>query len=352
MTPCMLCSVRALAQALKTADHLASIMRSSFAFAIGASPRHLDAHLDAQPAADHGPDGRRRQRRAEVLAQVARAVGTGLAIDGGYVDTWSDKENVLWRARVPGRGHSSPIVWDDRIFLTTAYNDGRAAMLAFQRSDGKQLWEAFVPDRTPEYLHPKNSNASATATTDGTRIYAFFGNKGVMAVDFNGRILWHRSLGRFDNYHGTAGSPLLYKDRLILFQDHATGGFVDGARRRRRQAALAHAAPRLGRLEHACRAPRVRPRRGHRQQPGQRRRVRSRHRRDALERARQHLRSHPDAGRRPRPGVLLLGTRGSDAGDQARRHRRCHADRTSPGKARADRRSCPRRSSTATTSTS
>lgn len=152
--------------------------------------------------------------------------GQGIAADAGYVDTWSDKDNVLWRARVQGRGHSSPIVWDDRIFLTTAYNDGRAAILAFQRSDGRQLWEAVVPDRTQEYLHPKNSNASATATTDGSRVYAFFGNKGVMAVDFSGRIIWHRSLGRFENYHGTAGSPLLYKDRLILFQDHAAGGFV------------------------------------------------------------------------------------------------------------------------------
>src|SRR5262245_26172611 len=152
--------------------------------------------------------------------------GQGLAADGAYVDTWSDKENILWRARVPGRGHSSPIVWDDRIFLTTAYNDGRAAMLEFQRSDGKPLREAIVPDRTREYLHRKISNASATATTDGTRVYAFFGNKGVMAVDCNGRVLTHRSLGRFDNYHGTAGSPLLYKDRLIVFQDHATGGFV------------------------------------------------------------------------------------------------------------------------------
>jgi len=182
--------------------------------------------LDAQPAANQV-----RMIGVEAAAQKfwprwRGPSGQGLAIDGAYVDTWSDKENVLWRARVAGRGHSSPIVWDDRIFLTTAYNDGRAAMLAFQRSDGKPLWEAIVPDRTPEYLHPKNSNASATATTDGTRIYAFFGNKGVMAVDFNGRVLWHRSLGRFDNYHGTAGSPLLYKDKLILFQDHATGGFV------------------------------------------------------------------------------------------------------------------------------
>lgn len=152
--------------------------------------------------------------------------GQGLAVDSGYLDVWSDKQNVLWRTPVPGRGHSSPIVWGDRIFLTTAYNDGRVSIVAFRRSDGRQLWEAVGPDRTPEYLHQKNSHASATATTNGTTVFASFGNKGLVAVDFEGRVLWHRSLGRFDNYHGTAGSPLLYKDKLILFQDHAGGGFV------------------------------------------------------------------------------------------------------------------------------
>jgi outer membrane protein assembly factor BamB len=152
--------------------------------------------------------------------------GQGLAADSGYPDTWSDTQNVLWRTRVPGRGHSSPIIWGDRIFLTTAYSDGRAAVVGFRRSDGRQLWEAVVPDRSPEHVHPKNSHASATATTDGTRIYASFGNKGVVAVDLDGRLVWHRSLGALQNYHGTAGSPLLYKDRLILFQDHAGGAFV------------------------------------------------------------------------------------------------------------------------------
>jgi outer membrane protein assembly factor BamB len=152
--------------------------------------------------------------------------GQGLAAGSGYPDIWSDKQNVLWRSPVPGRGHSSPIVWGDRVFLTTAYQDGRVAILAFRRSDGRQLWEAVGPDRTPEHLHFKNSHASATATTDGTAIFASFGNKGLVAVDVDGKLLWHRSLGRFDNYHGTAGSPLLYKDRLILFQDHAGGGFV------------------------------------------------------------------------------------------------------------------------------
>src|SRR5207253_3337359 len=154
--------------------------------------------------------------------------GQGLAADSGYPDTWSDTQNVLWTATVPGRGHSSPIVWNDRVFLTTAYDDGRVAVLSFQRADGRQLWQAVGPDRTPEHVHQKNSVASATPTTDGARVYAFFGNKGMMAVDFDGRIVWHRSLGTFRNYHGTAGSPLLYKDKLVLFEDH-DGGTSGGA---------------------------------------------------------------------------------------------------------------------------
>lgn len=152
--------------------------------------------------------------------------GQGLAGDSGYPDTWSDTQNVLWRTQVQGRGHSSPIIWGDRIFLTTAYADGRVAVVAFQRSDGRQLWDAVAPDRSPEHVHPKNSHASATPTTDGSRVFASFGSKGVVAVDFDGRVAWHRSLGAIDNYHGTAGSPLLYKNKLILFQDHASGSFV------------------------------------------------------------------------------------------------------------------------------
>lgn len=154
--------------------------------------------------------------------------GQGLAPGTGYPDRWSDAQGVLWKTPVPGRGHSSPIVWADRIFVTTAYDDGRVSVLAFSRSDGRRLWETFGPDRSAERMHPKNSQASPTPSTDGTRVYAAFGNKGLMAVDFDGRLIWHQSLGTFGNYHGTAGSPLLYKDRLIVFQDHA-GGSGGGA---------------------------------------------------------------------------------------------------------------------------
>jgi len=155
--------------------------------------------------------------------------GQGLVDGTGYPDTWSDTENVIWKANVPGEGASSPIVWADRIFLTTADDRaGTVSVLSYRRSDGERLWQTAVPDKTREHLHPKNTHASATVSTDGDLIYASFGSKGLVAVDFDGNVAWHRSLGTINNYHGTAGSPLLYKDTIILYQDH-DGGSQGGA---------------------------------------------------------------------------------------------------------------------------
>jgi outer membrane protein assembly factor BamB len=134
----------------------------------------------------------------------------------------------LWKAAVPGRGNSSPIVWGDRIIVTTADTDGRRlSVLAYRRSDGAKLWETPAPaGRTDRYAHFKNGHASATPATDGRRIYVSFGGRGLMALDMEGRLQWHTDLGAMDAYHGTAGSPLLYKDRIILYQDQNDGSFV------------------------------------------------------------------------------------------------------------------------------
>jgi len=147
--------------------------------------------------------------------------GQGHVAGIGYVDTWSNTTNVKWRVSVPGTGHSSPIVWKDHIFLTTARDGGaRVSMLAFQRTDGTKLWETEIPSRGIEHKYPKNSHASATATTDGERVYASFGTHGLAALDFSGKIVWHVKPGALANYHGSAGSPVLYKDRVFLYQDH------------------------------------------------------------------------------------------------------------------------------------
>ena len=153
--------------------------------------------------------------------------GQGLVSGSGYRDAWSATEGILWKKAIPGQGNSSPIVWGDRIFVTTAYDGGRrVSLLAFRRSDGAKLWEAFAPDGRTSGTHWKNGHASSTAATDGKLIYAFFGSRGLAAFDFSGKLAWHQDLGPIDNYHGSAGSPLLYKNRVILFQDHSRGAFV------------------------------------------------------------------------------------------------------------------------------
>jgi outer membrane protein assembly factor BamB len=158
--------------------------------------------------------------------------GQGIVKPGKYRDQWSPTQGVKWKVPVPGLGHSSPIVWGDRLFLTTAYDDGaRLSMIAVNRTTGKQLWETFVPTKQGvEHVYQKNSRASATAITDGTLVYASFGTHGLMAVDFNGKIAWHNPVGRLANTHGSAGSPILYKDRIFIYQDHKgtedTGAYV------------------------------------------------------------------------------------------------------------------------------
>ena len=147
--------------------------------------------------------------------------GQGHVAGTNYTDTWSVTDRVKWRTPVPGVGHSSPIVWKDHIFLTTATPDGsRVSLLAFDRASGKSLWEAPLPSKGVEHVYPKNSRASATPTTDGSRVFASFGTHGLAAFDFTGKLLWHTKLGDLYNYHGSAGSPVLYKDRIFLYQDH------------------------------------------------------------------------------------------------------------------------------------
>lgn len=155
----------------------------------------------------------------------------GHVADAAYTDSWSPTSRVAWKTPVPGRGNSSPIVWSDRIYLTTARDDGRRlSLLAFNRTDGRVVWDTAITQNGVEWVHQKNGYASATPVTDGQRIYASFGRHGLVAFDMNGRIAWQRAFAAIENYHGPAGSPVLYKDRIFLYQDQAArgsqGGFV------------------------------------------------------------------------------------------------------------------------------
>jgi len=157
--------------------------------------------------------------------------GQGAVAGTNYVDTWSSTTNIKWKVAVPGRGHSSPIVWRNHLFLTTATDDGtKMSLLAFDRAGGRLLWHTAIPSSGVEHIYRKNSHASATPATDGERVFASFGTHGIAAFDFSGRLLWHKKVGDLDNYHGSAGSPVLYKDRVFIYQDHSgtssTGSFV------------------------------------------------------------------------------------------------------------------------------
>ena len=186
-------------------------------------PLHLDGQQPAPAVQMVGDTG----EGAKYWARWRGPSGQGVVSGTGYPDSWSATENVKWKVAVPGSGNSSPIVWDDRIFVTTAYDGGkRLSVVAFRRNDGMKLWETFAPEGRTPYGHYKNGHASATPATDGQRVYVSFGTRGLLALDMNGKQVWYRDLGAMDAYHGTAGSPLLYKDRLVLYQDQSRNSFI------------------------------------------------------------------------------------------------------------------------------
>ncbi len=135
--------------------------------------------------------------------------------------TWDkDSPNIVWRTKVSGRGNSSPVVWGDHVFLTSASDDGADRFVhAFNKSDGRQLWVREVPgDTQPERVRDKNGYASSTPVSDGERVIAFLGALGLVCYDFKGELLWHHEV-QIRTTHGTGSSPVLYKDLVILVQD-------------------------------------------------------------------------------------------------------------------------------------
>jgi outer membrane protein assembly factor BamB len=134
---------------------------------------------------------------------------------------WSAERNVLWRTGIPGSGNSSPVIWGDRIFLTSAGDEGAERTLhCLARNDGKLLWSRTIPEHEVEpKVRDKNGFASATPVTDGERVISFFGNGGLVCHDFEGKLLWHYPLPGFDTTWGTAASPLLYDESVILIHD-------------------------------------------------------------------------------------------------------------------------------------
>ena len=180
--------------------------------------------------------------------------GLGLSVEAGISTSWSEAENIIWKTPIEGRGHSSPIVWGDRIFLTTAIEGGvipaaqapihymqgqvfkhpqsvgsdhshTLKVLAIDRHSGEPLWsEVAYEGQVYDDRHQASSYASPTMVTDGELVYAYFGSQGVYAYDFDGEPVWRADLGNIATMGvGLGTSPVLFEGLLIINADEDEG---------------------------------------------------------------------------------------------------------------------------------
>lgn len=127
------------------------------------------------------------------------------------------KTNLLWKVPIPA-GLSSPVVWNDRLFLT-AHTSNELCTLAFDTRTGQELWRRPSPATQIEKCHPFSSPAASTPCTDGHRVYVYFGSFGVLAYDFSGKEVWRRPFDTLLTLYGTASSPILAGAQVILQRD-------------------------------------------------------------------------------------------------------------------------------------
>lgn len=137
-------------------------------------------------------------------------------------------ESVVWKVPLRGKGQSSPVISGDRIFLTSALEDGQQRVVTcFSRTDGSELWTDIAWTGDPEPSHKMNGWASATCVTDGERVYAFFGRGGgLFCYTVDGQKLWQKELGNFESPWGTAACPVLFEDVVIQNCDADENAFI------------------------------------------------------------------------------------------------------------------------------
>lgn len=167
--------------------------------------------------------------------------GLGTSDEKGLPTKWSDTENIVWKAEMPGPGASSPITLGDRVFITcyTGYgletNAGEQKnlvrhLLCLSRKDGSVIWHKQFEPKLPEHNYAGEGSyhgyAASTPTTDGERLYVFFGKTGVICFDLDGNEQWRVSVGEGTNGWGSGCSPLLYKNLLIVNASVESGSLV------------------------------------------------------------------------------------------------------------------------------
>ena len=180
-----------------------------------------------------GRDGKSRDRQAPV--------------------SWSETKNVVWKTPVPGRGHSSPCVWGDRLFLATADEDAETqSLVCFDRDSGRRLWIREIHRGYLARMHEHNSQASATPACDGERVFIPFVNRDtlwVTATDLDGTIVWQKEAGPFTSEYGYGSSPTLHGSLVIVNGDNMDVGFV--AALHRETGAIAWRTPRIANPSYA-----------------------------------------------------------------------------------------------------
>ena len=174
--------------------------------------------------------------------------GDGISAGKGIPTKWSSKENIAWRIAVRGEGHSSPIVWGDKVFLTSSLTEkNKRILLCIDRLSGQTVWQRDVVQSPPETVHRLNSRASGPPATDGKQVYVTFmraegdeviapnvgserlitpGKIIVAAYDLDGNEKWKTNVGDFLSAHGFNTCPVLFEDLVILNGDHDGNAYL------------------------------------------------------------------------------------------------------------------------------
>ncbi len=179
----------------------------------------------------------------------------GVSNDKNLPTEWSETKNVLWKTAIPGLGYSQPIIWDKKVFLTTAIEGGPAPanhkppthmlgdkefkhpewygsdklhafkVLCLDRDSGKVLWEKTSYEGVVyDHRHKRGTYAAPTPVTDGRYVIAYFGSEGVYCYDFNGKLVWQKKLGGINTFGmGVGTSPVLHDNLVILICDQSLG---------------------------------------------------------------------------------------------------------------------------------
>ena len=197
---------------------------------------------------------------------------TGAAVNANPPTKWSETENIRWKVSIPGMGHATPIIWEDKIFIQTALkvekpkeekkeenneeeestefnpfvgslpeepreredNERRGTLYHFKlltlnRSDGSVMWEKTLRETVPhEGMHRDSSFASNSPITDGEHIYAYFGSRGLYCLDMKGNLKWEKDIGKMrkSGTFGEGSCPIIHGDTIIVLQDHEGQSFI------------------------------------------------------------------------------------------------------------------------------